>query len=228
MHREEMRQANIEAIAKIAANELPGNVSDDPVDRDWITQFFDHSQDIGEADMQILWARVLAGEITKPGAYSKRTLQCLKILEKWEAEKFSDLCSLAIRDKKGWHILFDGNLDKHIERLGNRGLIQHFIDIGLMSPELHMKKPSNLAGMEFSYFGGKYIVRTEDIAQNKGKILNLEHMYSLRVFTGIGQQLAIISGAVPIPAFVGDLLASLNSEQKKTKIYFDRVGDGDH
>ncbi|MBP7516764.1 MAG: DUF2806 domain-containing protein [Desulfobulbus sp.] len=226
MHREEIRQENIEAIAKIAASELPEDVSDDPVDRDWITQFFDHSQDISEADMQILWARVLAGEITKPGAYSKRTLQFLKTLEKWEAEKFSELCSLAIRDKKGWHVLFDENLEKHVEQLGNRGLIQHFINIGLISPEPHMPHPSNLAGMEFSYFGERYVARTEEIPENKGKRINLEHRYSLRVFTDIGQQLALISGATEIPALVEDLLESLNSDQNKTKIYFDSASGG--
>ena len=56
--------------------------------------------------------------------------------------------------------------------------------------------------------------------------INLEHRYSLRVFTDIGQQLALISGATEIPALVEDLLESLNSDQNKTKIYFDSASGG--
>ena len=46
------------------------------------------------------------------------------------------------------------------------------------------------------------------------------------MFTDIGQQLALISGATEIPALVEDLLESLNSDQNKTKIYFDSASGG--
>lgn len=223
MHKEEERQSNIEAIAKTAAMELPAIVSEEPLDHDWITQFFDHSQDIHEMDMQLLWGRILAGEIAKPGAYAKRTLQFLKTLEKWEAEKFSDLCSLSIRDENGWHILFEGNLSKHIpEKLGNLGLINHFINIGLLSPEPGMPGASALAGRKYSYSDEKYVVRVEKIPSEKMRIVNFEHMFSLRPFTTTGQQLAKISGAAPIVGLVEDLVESLNSEQNKSRIFFDK------
>ncbi len=35
------RQENIENIIDIAANSLPATVSEDPVDKDWISRFFD-------------------------------------------------------------------------------------------------------------------------------------------------------------------------------------------
>ena len=77
MHREQMRQENIERIALGAAKELPTTVSSEEIDTDWITQFFDHAQDVSDLDMQKLWSRILAGEVSKPGSYSKRTLQFL-------------------------------------------------------------------------------------------------------------------------------------------------------
>ena len=47
--------------------------------------------------MQILWARVLAGEANAPGTYSKRTVNLLSDFDKSDAELFTKLCGF------GWH-----------------------------------------------------------------------------------------------------------------------------
>jgi hypothetical protein len=43
--------------------------------------------------MQDLWSRVLAGEANSPGSYSRRTVNFLADLDKWDAELFASLCS---------------------------------------------------------------------------------------------------------------------------------------
>jgi hypothetical protein len=72
------RQRNIESIATKAAHALPPpdreqEVSDKPVNEDWTTRFFQECQDISDEQMQQLWARILAGEVTKPGSFAPRT-----------------------------------------------------------------------------------------------------------------------------------------------------------
>jgi hypothetical protein len=60
-------------------------VSNDPVDKDWMTRFLDIAEEISDEDMQEIWGRVLAGEIKKPKSYSLRTLEVLRNLSKEEA-----------------------------------------------------------------------------------------------------------------------------------------------
>ncbi len=48
--------------------------------------------------MQKLWGKILAEEVAHPDSYSIRALNTLRILKKSEAEKFSNLCSLLLRN----------------------------------------------------------------------------------------------------------------------------------
>jgi hypothetical protein len=64
---------------------MPEDVSDKEVDPDWIARFFEAAQDISSEQMQALWGRVLAGEVSRPGSYSLRTIETLKNLTQSEA-----------------------------------------------------------------------------------------------------------------------------------------------
>jgi hypothetical protein len=90
--RELARQANLEAIAGKAAEQLPPTASPDPVDPDWTAEFVNCAQDVSNEAMQSLWAKVLAGEVSKPGAFSRRTLQVVRVLSQRDAELFTKLC----------------------------------------------------------------------------------------------------------------------------------------
>jgi len=159
LHKESMRQENLESITSIAANELPGEVSKDPVDFDWITQYLDHAQDIRDEQLQILWARILAGEVTSPGSYSKRTLDFLKTLDKWEAVNFTEFCSFALIDSQGWRFTVhcDNYYELMKERFEGKDYEGHFSAIGLFRPDFNMATPSSLNETTFSYFGSRYI-----------------------------------------------------------------------
>jgi len=86
---EERRQRNIEAIASEAARVLPEKVNSDPVDPDWTVRFFAECQDVGNDQMQSVWARLLAGEVAHPGSFSQRTLSVVKNLRPKEAQHFN-------------------------------------------------------------------------------------------------------------------------------------------
>ena len=94
---EEKRQANIGSVVEQAANELGDNeVQDTPIDHDWTARFFSDVQDVSSEDMQLLWARILAGEVERPGSTAIKTLQILKNLDKTTATIFRNLCSICV------------------------------------------------------------------------------------------------------------------------------------
>lgn len=98
--REIQRQNNIENIAKVALEELPEEVSEEQVDKNWRVRFFNIAEDIADEEMQTLWGRILADEVASPGGYSIRTLETLRNLSKHEAESFQRLRTLTFDG--GW------------------------------------------------------------------------------------------------------------------------------
>ncbi len=95
---EAKKQLNIESITAYAAEELKNEdpVSNEPIDEDWTSRFFNIAEDISSDEMQELWGRILAGEIKQPKSYSLRALELLKNLSKKEAEVFLKFGQLAI------------------------------------------------------------------------------------------------------------------------------------
>lgn len=128
------RQENIESVTSKAAVELAAvtTVADDPVDEDWIARFFSSAQDISSDQMQNLWARILAGEIARPGKFSLRTLDFLRNLTQKEAAllekvaKFAvtdrGVCGIAVLDKKKFVEQF-GVLEADLFELGELGVL---------------------------------------------------------------------------------------------------------
>jgi len=97
---QEMRkQQNIEAIVDKAYEELKDevDVSSEPVDEDWIIRFFNCVEDIGNEEMRIIWAKVLAGEVRQPRTYALRTLETLKNISPQEASVFNKVASYSIK-----------------------------------------------------------------------------------------------------------------------------------
>ncbi len=124
---------NIEAIADAAATELPNDVSDKPLDADWRRKFFLEAENVCDADMQLLWGKILAGEIAAPGTFSVRSLDTLRRLSRSEAEIFQRACSLAMKD--GWIALPSQDLNVALELFGLPfDSILALRDAGLLQP----------------------------------------------------------------------------------------------
>lgn len=87
---ESKRQANTERITQYASAEFDGteDIGEEKPDSDWTSRFFRIAEDITTEEMQVLWGKVLSGEIKRPGSYSLRTLEILKNMTKKEAEVF--------------------------------------------------------------------------------------------------------------------------------------------
>ena len=98
--KEIQRQNNIDDVVDLAAQQLNTieEVSDEKVNKDWTTRFFDTVQDISDREMKLLWSKILAGEIQKPKSYSLRTLDLLKNMSTEEANLFIKVCNYAFVD----------------------------------------------------------------------------------------------------------------------------------
>ncbi|MDH7453540.1 DUF2806 domain-containing protein [Luteimonas composti] len=93
-----LRQNNVESITSAAAIELApeSEVPDTAPEQDWINRFFRAAEDISSEQMQLLWGRILAGEIKSPGSYSLRTLEFFRNLTRENATLLELLCRQAV------------------------------------------------------------------------------------------------------------------------------------
>jgi hypothetical protein len=93
VHQEIVRQTNIESIADRSAGYLTDHVSETPVDEEWKAKFFNKAQDISNHELQDIWAKILAKEVTSPGNISIRALEILSTITKREAIIFETFIS---------------------------------------------------------------------------------------------------------------------------------------
>ena len=94
---EEKRLGNIGSVVRLAAEELEGKeVPDDEPDHDLMARFFNDVQDVSSEELQKLWAKLLSGEVERPGTASIRSLSILRNLDQNTASLFSKLCSVSL------------------------------------------------------------------------------------------------------------------------------------
>lgn len=101
LYQEMKKQQNIESVISKAYNQLKNteDVSEEPVDLDWINEFFDNVANVSNDDMQFFWGKLLAGEVLKPKSFSLRTLATLKNLTNYEAELFTKIAPYILGNK---------------------------------------------------------------------------------------------------------------------------------
>ncbi len=86
------RQANKARIAQKMLEELETSdepfIAGEPISDDFLNSFEKFCEDASSEDMQRLWARVLAGELKRPGSFSRRALRVLYDLDSGTAKLF--------------------------------------------------------------------------------------------------------------------------------------------
>ena len=88
--REKRKMENAKSVAQLAQSQMVEGeaVSSEPVNPDWLNRFFSIVEEVSDAQMQRLWAQILAGEVKQPKSYSLRTLETLRNMTKEEADTF--------------------------------------------------------------------------------------------------------------------------------------------
>jgi hypothetical protein len=205
------KQSNIEAIIDKSIPELATTSRPKDVDNDWIVNFFDKCKLISNEEMQILWAKVLAGEANSPGKYSKRTINFLSNMDKPDAEMFSLLCRY-VWDFGGDFTPIILNLnDKIYDAEGmNYDVIKHLQDIGLLifEPYGGFNKQNIPQVINIYYQGDRYKLELplpKDNIIEVGKVL----------LSKVGNELVPLAGNNPLEGFAEYVIEHLKTERCK-------------
>jgi hypothetical protein len=194
---EAKKQQNIESITAKALPELAEAATPERLEDDWITNFFDKCRLISDEEMQILWSKVLAGEASAPGRYSKRTVSILSSLDKSDAALFTKLCSFTWVVADLVPVVFDVHDTIYTEAGINFVTLKHLDETGLISFETftgyqQTKLPQKIA---ISYYGEQVEISFPKESDN---YLEFGHV----LFSKAGQQLAGVCGSASAPGFL--------------------------
>ena len=92
IRQEGRKQGNIESITMQAAALVSPDANPTDMSEDWIADVFSKCENVSDAEMQVMWARLLAGEADSPGSFSKRTVEVVSLLDKVDAYIFNEFC----------------------------------------------------------------------------------------------------------------------------------------
>lgn len=214
---EAKKQLNIESVTAFAAEQLRNeqSVTDEPLDEDWKTRFFNIAEDISNDEMQALWGQILAGEIKQPKSYSLRTLELLKNLSKEESEVFTKFAKLKIVSGDKYFIYNQDNGAFLQSEFGisftDRLLLT---ELGLIASENNLEfsfKATDQAPTTNALFlGNKGIVleRGEDTPKQPIKVL---------LFTKIGAELSKLIEPIPNENYIKKICSSFKHPNVKIK-----------
>ncbi|KPU60963.1 hypothetical protein AN403_5081 [Pseudomonas fluorescens] len=132
---EARKQENIERITAQAAESLPPDADVQALEEDWVAHFFKHCDTVSDKEMQTLWSRLLSGEATKPGTYSKRTVEFISTMDKGDAELFTKLCTFVWMIGSPTLIISDVDHDIYQKNGITFNALKHLDSIGLISFE---------------------------------------------------------------------------------------------
>jgi len=153
--------------------------------------------------MQKVWAKILAGEVAKPGTYSRRTMNVLKTFERLEAEGFTHYCSICFRRcvQADHFVLWGDAAWKSLpEKYRNIDLLAHLVTIGLVgSPQLTGVSVVNR--WEIEHFGKRFHLE----APPPPMAPEPEYFVSIALLTAVGEELARVVQASPAVGLIEKL-----------------------
>lgn len=101
-------QVNLDNVTKTASQELRTQDQNTThadetsiIDDDWLTAFEREAGEKSTAEMQMLFGRILAGEIRRPKSFAIRTLRLISQIDSDTANTFKRLCSVAVSLRVG-------------------------------------------------------------------------------------------------------------------------------
>ena len=233
-------QINLDKTSAIAANELKKENFDSSAEQsadsdeekiindDWLNSFEEEARQKRSEDMRLLFGRILAGEIRKPGRYSIRTVRILGQLDQNAATLFKRLCSVSaglIDSASGNIISFkaisleNNPLSSHtLEKYGlSASVLNTLQEYGLTLDSdfmcWHFQKP--YCGLRHQ--GRNWIVSPLPGNKEENQELNL---YGIQ-FTSVARELFGLVDQDPMPEYTEDLkefLAQQNLQMREVNI----------
>ncbi len=93
------KQENIEAVMEKTFTFCANKSLDKRPDLDWFNHYINLAENISNNTMQDLWAKILAGELTRPGSYSLKALKVFRDMGIVDAKLLAKACSLSVKDQ---------------------------------------------------------------------------------------------------------------------------------
>lgn len=186
---ETRKQENIEQITAQAAENLTPEADVQALEEDWVAHFFKQCDTVSDKEMQTLWARLLSGEATRPGTYSKRTVKFISSMDKSDAELFTKFCTFVWMIGAPTALIFDPDHEIYAKNGITFNALKHLDSIGLISFE-SLSGYSRLKLPKYStyfYYGMPTTIEFpgDENSLPIGQVL----------LTNIGQELVSISGS---------------------------------
>ncbi len=196
VHQETRKQENIEAITQQAASSLGEDAKVEGLEEDWVAHFFKNCDTVSDKEMQSLWSRLLSGEATKPGTFSKRTVDFVASMDKKDAKLFSDFCQFCWFMGEVIPLIMDVENEIFNKEGINFSSLKHLDAIGLISFELLSGYRQKGFGKyaQILYFGTPVLIEFSKDNDNEIQI-------GKALLTQAGQELAPICGAKRNDAF---------------------------
>ena len=199
---ENRRQENIEQIIFYAYSQLPPEGSEECVDSDWITRFFDKAQEYSDEEIQMLWGKILAGEVTKPGSFSYLSLEVLTWMDKRIAKLFQNYCSFVWSNAFVFihHTFRNDYWKKYGITWAN---IRNFESLGLITiTNVGIPFEPN-EEKTFKYVNSSY------------KVINLKkgiQSLPVHLLSPVGTELSTLCDASPIPKYIEKLISAYSGK----------------
>lgn len=86
-----------ETLHDLASSEEPAKENADEIDLDWLNFFEGYAEKASSEKVRSLWARILAGEIRRPGRFSLRTLRFLSEIDTATAQLFEKYATVRLQ-----------------------------------------------------------------------------------------------------------------------------------
>ena len=179
------KQINLENILVKSKEDLVGKVvSEEKVDKDWTMRFLDVAQHVSREELQDILAKILSGEVQKPGSFSYQTLDVVKYLSQNHLHAF--LRFVAVSTELGV-IKFASSAKKSLEKYDLN--FDDYLD--LSSVGLFNQSSTLLYDIEVEPLGSKIVnIGTDQyIAQNEDKEKSKKFDFGLFVFSPVGREL---------------------------------------
>lgn len=208
---EAKKQENIESITEKAIPQLDESSNPQKMENDWITNFFDKCRIVSDEEMQVLWAKILAGEANSPGKYSKRTVNALGSLDKYDAKLFTALCSFVVMvDKEAKPLIYGYDAPIYKNQQLSFDTLRHLESIGLISFSglsgfKMIKLPRHI---DIQYYGTNLKAELKKSEDNEIAIGDV-------LFSSIGKELARICDSKPIEGFLDYVIEKLSKQGLK-------------
>lgn len=123
-------QINLDQITLNAANELSANnkiknsePQTEDISEDWLNEFENLARLKSSEDMKVVFGKILAGEIIKPGTFSIKTIKLISELDNDAAKLFQLFCSQAISLRAADNV-FDARVVSFSGSAGSNSLIE--------------------------------------------------------------------------------------------------------